>query len=292
MSTEIVPTGAGGLAVDFTTEQIALVKRTICKPKEREATNDELALFVGQCKRTGLDPFARQIYAVFRKSRGQEQMTIQVGIDGLRLIAERSGHYLGQIGPLWCGQDGVWRETWFAKDHPLAAKVIVRKVVAGQISETPAVAHWTEYVPTFNGKPSGLWSDKPALMLAKCAEALALRKAFPNDMSGLYTDDEMQRADSPAPVLDSALPVEPVVDAEPVGIEVERALTIVANATDLGRLENLPTAVAAVSSVDVSGLDPQKAAEAMAAGLTDGQARALEAKLAQLAEQQAEGATA
>ena len=292
MSTEIVPTGAGGLAVDFTTEQIALVKRTICKPKEREATNDELALFVGQCKRTGLDPFARQIYAVFRKSRGQEQMTIQVGIDGLRLIAERSGHYLGQIGPLWCGQDGVWRETWFAKDHPLAAKVIVRKVVAGQISETPAVAHWTEYVPTFNGKPSGLWSDKPALMLAKCAEALALRKAFPNDMSGLYTDDEMQRADSPAPVLDSAPPVEPVVDAEPVGIEVERALTIVANATDLGRLENLPTAVAAVSSVDVSGQDTQKAAEAMAAGLTDGQARALEAKLAQLAEQQAEGATA
>jgi len=312
VSTEIVPTGAGGLAVDFTTEQIALVKRTICKPKEREATNDELALFVGQCKRTGLDPFARQIYAVFRKSRGQEQMTIQVGIDGLRLIAERSGHYLGQIGPLWCGQDGVWRETWFAKDHPLAAKVIVRKVVAGQISETPAVAHWTEYVPTFNGKPSGLWSDKPALMLAKCAEALALRKAFPNDMSGLYTDDEMQRADAPAPVLPAQPPTEDElrevdearrtlaahaaaaepVEAEVVGIDLPRADRIVQTAADLGRLDTLPNAVAHVAGIDVSALDPDDVGPALAAGLTDSQAGALESKLAEIAAEQAEGATA
>ena len=274
-SSEIVPATAGALGVEFTTEQVALVKRTICKPGKRDATNDELALFIGQCKRTGLDPFARQIYAVFRRSsrEGREVMTIQVGIDGLRLIAERSGHYLGQVGPLWCGQDGVWRETWFAKEHPMAAKVIVRKVVAGQIAETPAVAHWGEYAVT--GNAGRMWSDKPALMLAKCAEALALRKAFPNDMSGLYTDDEMQRADAPAPVLDAAPPAaeaEPV-DAEVVGIDREVAVNIVERAAALSVLDKLPLAVGHVVGRDVIGeADPESAIDLLAEALTSSQA--------------------
>ena len=78
---------AVGDLVQFTDDQVALIKRTICKPKERQATNDELALFIAQAKRTGLDPFAKQIYAIFRKSHGEEQMTIQTGIDGFRLTA-------------------------------------------------------------------------------------------------------------------------------------------------------------------------------------------------------------
>jgi phage recombination protein Bet len=204
--TELATLDRGHAAVEFTPEQIQLIKRTICKPKEREATNDELALFIGQAKRTGLDPFSRQIYAMFRKSRGQEQMTIQAAIDGLRLIAERSQQYLGQAGPFWCGDDGVWHEIWpREKGFPVASKVIVRKLIGGQVAETPGVAHWDEYAVYYGDRLADMWRGKPALMLSKCAEALALRKAFPNDMSGIYTDDEMGRADAasgppPAPV--------------------------------------------------------------------------------------------
>jgi len=185
-----------------------LVMETVLQPKSRAATPAELALLAEHAVRTGLDPMARQIYGIYRKSKGVEKMTLQVGIDGLRTIAERTGHYLGQSGPYWCGEDGEWHEVWFASGPPAAAKVVVRKVIAGNIAETPAVAHYTEYVPMWDGKPQGLWQDKPALMLAKCAEALALRKAFPQDMSGLYTDDEMGRADAQAVPAVRAVPDE------------------------------------------------------------------------------------
>lgn len=149
------------------------------------ASRGDLAFFLHQAQRTGLDPFARQIYMIERGGR----FNIQTSIDGFRIIAQRSGEYAGQAGPFWCGEDGDWKDVWLKSTPPFAARVGVYRTNWNE--PLWAVAKWDSYA-----QQSPIWKKMPDLMLAKCAEALALRKAFPNDLSGIYTDDEMNQADS------------------------------------------------------------------------------------------------
>jgi phage recombination protein Bet len=172
-----------------------------------QASEGDLKVFFHQSQRTGLDPFARQIYMINRGGK----YTIQTSIDGFRIVAQRSGNYGGQTPAEWCGADGVWKDVWLEKTPPLAAKIGVYYKDAP--NPTYAVAKWDSYAQS-----SPIWSKMPDLMLAKCAEALALRKAFPNDLSGIYSADEMAQADDTksAPSKESAVKPAKIIEAQVV----------------------------------------------------------------------------
>jgi phage recombination protein Bet len=194
-----------------------------------DAPKAELAVFLHYCQRTGLDPFARQIYMIARGGK----YTIQASIDGLRIVAQRSGNYGGQTMVEWCGSDGVWKDVWLEPTPPTAARVgIYYKDVP---NPTYAVAKFESYAVSYQGKLSGLWSKMPDLMIAKCAEALALRKAFPQDLSGIYSGDEMAQAEveKPAPqskpIAIKETPAKPVVI--PLTEEEMLKVTEIANAS-------------------------------------------------------------
>jgi phage recombination protein Bet len=175
--------------ISFSKEQLELIKTQIAP----EATNDELQLFLYTAKRSGLDPLARQIYCIHRSVKlpnGQygKKMTVQTSIDGFRVIAERSGLYGGQGEPIF---------DYNPEGDPISCKISVFKF-RGDVRYEAAVgvAFFSEYAQTDrNGNLTGLWASKKRIMLQKVAESLALRKAFAQDLSGLYISEEMPPAE-------------------------------------------------------------------------------------------------
>lgn len=167
-------------ALDFPDEKKALIKKTYGK----DLTDLEFDLFISVASARGLDPVMNQIHAVKRndKNAGEKSMTIQVGIDGFRVTASRSGAYAGR-------DETVFEYNGSALKK---AKVTVYKIVQGMRVPFTETASWSEYFPT-NEKQNFMWKKMPETMLSKCAEAKALRAAFPSDLSGIYIPEEIQQ---------------------------------------------------------------------------------------------------
>jgi len=180
----------------FTREQIDVLKNVLCPG----LTDAELGLVAEQSKQTGLSPFLKQLHVTKRPTWDPDtrtripKLTIQIGIDGYRLTAERSGKYLGQRPFEWCGRDGKWRDIWLENEPPAAARATVLKAGCEPFVVT---ARYAAYVQTKqDGSPNSMWAKMGAEQLAKCAEALAFRKALPMELGGTYTQEEMGQAEN------------------------------------------------------------------------------------------------
>lgn len=201
MSTAVATTnGAGALAVWTADEQRVI--REVIAPGLDDA---QLLFFAQVCRVTGLNPIANQIVPILRNQREQvngrwettKKLTIQTTIHGLRLIADRTRCYAP-------GHKATFEVD--AAGNLISATAYVKKYAGGVWHEVEDTAYWDEYAQfkdeyqnnqkTGQRTPSALWGSKPRVMLSKCAESLALRRAFPAEMAGIYTDDEMGTVDS------------------------------------------------------------------------------------------------
>lgn len=186
--TEALDTREQPATAIFTEEQEQLIRDSFMNG----ATKQEAQMLMEVAKVRRLSPFLRQIHFVKRwdKEKGAMVWSSQVGIDGFRTIADRTGKYDGQdeaeFGPL--NQNGF----------PQWARVkVYRKDWA---RPSVGVAYWEEFVQTTKeGGVVRMWRTMPRVMLSKCAESIALRKAFPEDLSGLYTPEEMGQTENEAP---------------------------------------------------------------------------------------------
>ena len=162
-----------------------------------------VAMYSRFCRETGLSPFRRQVHIVKRSSKTKgETFTIQIGIDGYRAIADRTGQYCGNDDPIFDNET-----------EPTKATVTVYKLIGKTRYAFTATARWSEYCPG-DGPQSFLWNKMPHLMLGKVAESLALRKAFPNEFAGM-TVEEMEEAESEVHTEPAQLSTTPVPENGP-----------------------------------------------------------------------------
>jgi hypothetical protein len=163
-------------------------KRDPATGRRVDPTEEEVDRFLMEASLYGLEPLAGQIYASWEDG----VMKAVTTIDGLRALAERTGRYDGQNDPEWCDKAGNWTDYWTGEEAPLAARVRVHK--KGTKVPTTGTANWYDFAPQSEIGEGSLWTmgaGKPAHMLSIRAEALALRKAFPAELSGLYTAEEL-----------------------------------------------------------------------------------------------------
>jgi len=194
--------------VTYSDNSLALIKRTVAA----DCNTDEFNIFIHMARALNLDPLRRQIYAfVFSKDNpDKRRMSIITGIDGFRAIAERTGNYRpDEDEPTYETDDGLK-----GPNNPagiVKATVRVWKYSHGAWHKVTASAYWDEYAPLkeqwaydeakgkkaptgrFSLDNSGNWPKMPRVMIAKCAEAQALRKAWPDDFSNVYADEEVDR---------------------------------------------------------------------------------------------------
>ncbi len=139
----------------------------------------DLELLLHIAEQTGLDILRKQIWAIPRGGK----TSIETSIDGFRLIAERTGKYAPGKEPQY---------EYNEKGFLIKATAFVKKMTDdGTWHEVAVSAMMSEY-----NANQGLWKSKPHVMLSKCAESQALRRSFPDAFSGLYSEDEMGKADN------------------------------------------------------------------------------------------------
>lgn len=163
-------------APNVTTDQLDLIKKTVAMG----ATPDELKLYLYDCARQGVHPLDRLVF--FTKRSGK--YTPITSIDFMRIRAAETGEYAGS-------DDALFWSIETKQSYPDQATVTVWRLVQGQRCAFTATARWAEYKPDAN---DFMWKKMPHTMLAKCAEALALRKGFPKQLAGLYAREEMDQA--------------------------------------------------------------------------------------------------
>jgi phage recombination protein Bet len=181
MESQLAKTSGSGVVID--PDQLALIKRTVAK----DATNDELELYLYDCKRRGVHPLDKLLH--FTKRNGK--YTPITSIDFMRIRASESGEYAGSDDPLYEENN---------TQYPIKATVTVYRMVGGQRCQFTATARWREYAPSdLSASVAFMWRKMPYTMLGKCSEALALRKAFPGQLQGLYAKEELDQANNNEP---------------------------------------------------------------------------------------------
>lgn len=187
-------------AIALTREQVELVKRTCAK----DATDDELNLFLSYCKAKGTNPLAKEIY--FSKYNGQ--VNFLTSYHFLLAKVQETGQFEGMTQALFCGEDGVWKELWTGKELPYACKIgVYRK---GYREPVYSIRYMSEvYKGTVSPNKPNQWNNQPLQMLKKCTISDALRLACDDILRGMYIIDEMP----------TAYPAEPEPQQKPVVIQ-------------------------------------------------------------------------